>query len=109
MVPKTKLQTEAIELGRHGHHLPETYFILRHVIISSRKWVLVRAHKAKHAKAILDATDIPSMITALVTSVVSIITNLTQYPFLKVAQQLDVLPSDCVMLKHALIGQQAAK
>lgn len=106
VVTKDKIANfEAIE--HKGDVLPETYAILERYY-QLKKVGIGTGAQAKHAKAILDTTDIPSMITALVTS--DDVDNHKPHPdtFLKVAQQLDVLPSDCVVFEDTLIGQQAA-
>ena len=106
LITKDKIANfEAIE--HKGDVLPETYAILERYY-QLKKVGIGTGAQAKHAKAILDTTDIPSMITALVTS--DDVDNHKPHPdtFLKVAQQLDVLPSDCVVFEDTLIGQQAA-
>ncbi|MEZ8165826.1 HAD family hydrolase [Vibrio splendidus] len=96
---------EAIE--HKGDVIPETYALLQQQY-QLKKIGIGTGAQAKHARAILKTTDIPSMIRTIVTS--DDVENHKPNPdtFLKVASQLELEPSDCVVFEDTIIGQHAA-
>ncbi|MCG9789825.1 beta-phosphoglucomutase family hydrolase [Vibrio barjaei] len=96
---------EAIEYK--GDVIPNIYAILKqqHKL---KKIGIGTGAQAKHAHGILATTDIPSLIDTIVTS--DDVDNHKPNPdtFLKVAEQLDLDPTDCVVFEDTLIGQYAA-
>ncbi|MEZ9863387.1 beta-phosphoglucomutase family hydrolase [Vibrio breoganii] len=104
----TKDKIANFEAIKHkGDVIPEIYAILQQQH-RYKKIGIGTGAQAKHAKSILDTTDILSMIDILVTS--DDVQNHKPNPdtFLKVAQQLKLAPADCIVFEDTLIGQQAA-
>lgn len=96
---------EAIE--HKGEVIEETFSLLKRYA-KTKKVGIGTGSQAKHAKAILATTSIPSYIQTLVTS--DDVVNHKPHPdtFLQVAQNLSVPPENCVVFEDTQIGQQAA-
>ncbi|MGR5068094.1 MULTISPECIES: HAD family hydrolase [Vibrio] len=105
-VTKDKIANfEAIE--NKGNIIPQIYNLLKEYQ-RSKKIGIGTGAQYRHAKEILDATDIQSRIEALVTS--DDVENHKPNPdtFLRVAEKLNTDTEKCVVFEDTTIGRQAA-
>jgi len=96
---------EAIE--HKGDVIPGIYDILKSND-GIKKMGIGTGAQFKHAKEILDKTDILSLVQILITS--DDVENHKPNPdtFLKVAEGLNLPPAQCIVFEDTIIGQQAA-
>ncbi|WP_117232935.1 HAD family hydrolase [Vibrio maerlii] len=96
---------EAIE--NKGEQIPEICNLLKEYLPSKSIGIGTGA-QYRHAKEILDTTDIQNHIEVLVTS--DDVENHKPYPdtFLKVAEKLNIDAKNCVVFEDTTIGRQAA-